>query len=86
MRVNFEYIPSGGHGRLTREQATECVSRHEFRIDQYRAVPRSLAKKLLGLRYELLLIDPIRNIGPTKETVYPWNVIDYLSEQYPRKR
>lgn len=63
---------------MTREEATAIVAKHEFRIDQYRAVSHASCVELLGETFAVLLRDPIRKLGPTKDTVYPWNVIDYL--------
>lgn len=43
------------------------------------AVLRSDAMKLLGeSRFAAMVDDPIRGVGPTEATFYPWNVADYL--------
>ena len=64
---------------LTREQATAVVAPHVIMVKQYQAVPKTVAFQILGdERYLRLMADKIRNLGPNEETVYPWNVVDYV--------
>ena len=49
--------------------------------DGFHYVEHEQAMKLLGEeRFERLLNDPIRRLGPEEKTVYPWNVVDYLMQ------
>lgn len=70
---------------VSREAAAELVSQHTFRHKQYAAVSHESAKQLLGGRFDLMMSDPIRKYGPMEGTVYPWNVIDYLSQPPSKK-
>ncbi len=76
--------PCGSYGVLTRDQAAEIVSCHTFMHEQYKAVSFYSCHQLLGDRFDLLLKDQVRNKGPTAESIYPWNVIDYMVPNYPR--
>jgi len=60
------------------------IKGHEFKVGQYRAVSYYLCGQFLGDRFDMLLADPIRNKGPIPETVYPWNLVDYLCCHDPR--
>jgi hypothetical protein len=47
-------------------------------------VDRKVVLDLLGEnRFNELTNDKIRCLGPTKDTVYPWNVVDYLTRSEP---
>jgi hypothetical protein len=64
---------------MERIEAEAVVATHIVMVEQYQAVPRSVAEELLGVeRYGRLLRDKVRNLGPTADTVYPWNVVDYI--------
>lgn len=64
---------------MTREEADAIVNQHVFQVDQYQAVRREQAMAIIGdVRYERLCNDRVRNLGPNDETLYPWNVSDYL--------
>ena len=50
------------------------------KIGQYSAVSIEVAATLLGEElFEQLSKDKVRSLGPTSATIYPWNVVDYLS-------
>ena len=71
---------------LTREEAQRRVDGHTFLFNGIKGVSLYSCGQLLGDRLDLLLADPIRNKGPTiGETIYPWNVVDYLSNEDPMK-
>jgi hypothetical protein len=65
---------------MNRQEAELLVAPHIFNVEQYQSVSRNDVLEMLGeeLYGNKLLRDPIRNLGPTRETIYPWNVIDYL--------
>lgn len=70
---------------LSRQQAQATVDAVTARVGNFAAVPVDDCRRLLGEeRCELLLSDPIRCLGPVPGTVYPWNVVDYLSAADPR--
>jgi hypothetical protein len=70
---------------LTREQAQKIVDEHIFYVGDCKAVSFESCRVLLGAdRFLMLLGDPIRNKGPQAQTVYPWNVVDYLCNEDPR--
>ena len=72
---------------IDREYAQRLVDAVTDRRSQYAAVTRDDALDLLGGdRMDILLTDKVRNLGPTADTLYPWNVVDYLSQDDPRKR
>lgn len=63
-----------------RQQAIELVNPHVFNYKQYRCVDLTVARSLLGDEYyDRMMADKIKNLGPKPGTIYPWNVIDYLS-------
>lgn len=72
-------------GIVSRADAQELVDRYTVAVQQYRGVPQSDVTRLLGDRAAMLRSDPIRKLGPTPDFVYPWNVVDYLSNHNPRK-
>lgn len=74
----------GSYGVLNREQAAVIVEGHTFMHNQYKAVSFYSCRQILGDRLDLLLADPIRGKGPTVDTIYPWNVIDYMVHENPR--
>lgn len=74
----------GSYGVLNREQAAVIVGGHTFMHKQYKAVTFYSCKQILGDRFDLLLADPIRRLGPTAESIYPWNVVDYMIHENPR--
>ena len=70
---------------LSRPDAQVAVDAVTFKINQYSAVSFTDCKMLLGdERFAMLLSDPVRRLGPTDSTVYPWNLVDYLSNKNPR--
>ena len=70
---------------LSREQAQAAVDAVTTKVGNFAAVPVDDCRRLLGQeRCELLLSDKIRCLGPIPGTVYPWNVVDYLSSEDPR--
>jgi len=46
----------------------------------YAAVLHAHCRELLGSRFDLLLQDPVRKQGPTPDSVYQWNLVDYLAD------
>ena len=70
---------------LTREQAQKIVDERTFYVGHCKAVSFESCRLLLGAdRFLMLLDDPIRNKGPQAQTVYPWNLVDYLCSEDPR--
>jgi hypothetical protein len=71
---------------MTRDEAKELVAPFIVYQGEYQSVQLKDAKSLLGdERFERLLHDPIRRLGPAIGTVYPWNVVDYLAQPDLRK-
>lgn len=67
---------------MDRKEAEQQVAPYVTRIRQFQAVSHADALALLGEeRFERMLKSPIRSLGPTPETVYPWNVADFI--QHP---
>ena len=65
--------------KMSRPEAQELVRPHVRMINQYQSIPRCLVIGFIGYdEYMRLEKDPIRRLGPTEDTVYPWNVVDYL--------
>lgn len=65
---------------MTREEAAAILGPYIARIEQYEAVPLKDAATILGDEvFGRLRADKIRCLGPTPDTVYPWNVIDYMT-------
>ena len=63
----------------SRSEAEKIVSAFTFKVNQYCAVSINDCFLLLGeKKTHALLSDPIRKLGPSSTTVYPWNVVDYL--------
>jgi hypothetical protein len=75
----------GSSQLLSRVEAQSLVDGVTVSVQQYRAVPKSEVDRLLRDRAVLLHSDPIRKLGPCPGFVYPWNVVDYLSQENPRK-
>jgi hypothetical protein len=70
---------------MTREDAHRMVDPVTILIaETYQAVSMEDAAELLGDRLAMLLDDPVRKHGPTPDTIYPWNIVDYLSHDNPR--
>ncbi len=74
----------GSYGVLSREQAAAIVRGHTFQHGEYQAVSFYSCHQILGDRFDLLRADPVRGKGPTPDTIYPWNVIDYMIHENPR--
>ena len=71
---------------VTRPVAQQMVDAVTISVAQYKAVGFCDCLQLLGPeRFLTLRSDPIRRLGPKSETVYPWNVIDYLSSVTNKK-
>ena len=68
---------------MTRPQAVAIVDAVTIHVQQFAAVPMASVRSLLGERTTLLQDDPIRRCGPTSDTVYPWNIVDYLTVDDP---
>ena len=67
---------------MTRDEVLFVIEPFIETIGNYQCIPLATVEALLGKeRAAALLKDPIRKLGPTKDTIYPWNVADYL--QYP---
>lgn len=65
-----------------RKQAEQLVKDKQEVNNRYSCVSYTNCTFLLGrLRFEALLADPIRRYGPTPDTVYSWNVVDYLCKE-----
>jgi hypothetical protein len=72
---------------VPRPKAQTIVDAVTISVEQYKAVDFGVCIRLLGPeRFLMLRADPIRRLGPKVETVYPWNVVDYLSCENPRQR
>jgi hypothetical protein len=69
---------------MDRTTATEIVFALTYKTRGIKAVSMPDCQKLLGDRLGLLLSDQIRNKGPDKDSVYPWNVVDYLCHENPK--
>lgn len=63
---------------IARDNAEKLVAGYMVKVEQYAAVGIDDVRLLLGAAADRLLRDPIRRCGPTRHTVYPWNVVDYL--------
>jgi hypothetical protein len=75
-----ERRPAVERPAMSRDEATVVVHQLIVTIDGYAGVPLAEAEKVLGeARYAAMMADKIRSKGPTTETVYPWNVVDYLT-------
>lgn len=72
-------------GIVSRDDAQVLVDIFTVSVQQYQGVQQSDVTRLLGDRAAMLRSDPIRKLGPTPDFVYPWNVVDYLSNHNPRK-
>lgn len=70
---------------VPRPVAQQCVDAVTFKVEQYSAVSFDDCLRLLGtIRFLAMRSDPIRRLGPVAETVYPWNLVDYMSSENPR--
>jgi hypothetical protein len=68
--------------RLVAQETVDAVT---FKVEQYSAVSFEDCLRLLGsVRFLAMRADPIRRLGPVAETVYPWNLVDYMSCENPR--
>jgi len=66
---------------MDRKDAQKIVDEVTIKVNQFKAVSLEDCLRLLETQKFLLLRqDPIRRAGPSKETVYPWNVVDYLQK------
>lgn len=74
----------GSYGVLNRQQASVIVEGHTVMHNQFQAVSFDSCRQILGDRFDLIRADPIRGKGPTADTIYPWNVIDYMIHENPR--
>jgi hypothetical protein len=64
---------------MNRSDAQALVDIRTFKVAQYSAVSMEDALALIGEdRFAELLADKVRCLGPTRGTIYPWNVVDYL--------
>ena len=70
---------------VPRNDAQQMVDKHTFTRDGFKCVDMASCRELLGDRLSMLLGDPIRNKGGSVGCVYPWNVVDYLCNQQPRR-
>jgi hypothetical protein len=73
---------------MTREEAYALVAKCTFRIGPFKAVTLISCQQLLTeSAFKRMQKDPLRKHGPSKDTVYPWNVVDYLVElaEEPKK-
>ena len=62
---------------MNRSDAEALVAPYVVAVNQYHAVSHDAARKLLGDEaFGALLRDRIRGLGPTNDTLYPWNVAD----------
>jgi len=67
---------------MIREEAEALVAPYIISVQQYQAVSHADAKLLLGdTWFDKIMADPIRRLGPTSDTIYPWNVADALQLQ-----
>ena len=66
---------------MQREEAERQLAPYVRSIAQYSCVTKCDAQKLLGDKtFAVLLADKIRGVGPTEDTIYSWNVVDFLAE------
>jgi len=64
---------------MLRNLAQILVNHVTIPISQYKAVESADCWDLLGTEVTLrIATDAIRKAGPTRDTFYPWNVVDYL--------
>jgi hypothetical protein len=77
---------------IAREEAEDMIQEHIIKVykpyflQAIKAVKIYVAQKLLGSRFQMLIDDPLRSKGPTPDTIYPWNIVDYLSNKDPRSK
>jgi hypothetical protein len=70
---------------MERNDAWKEVDTNTGYVNNLKAVSIDACRKLLGPeRLLMLLSDPIRSTGPNEDSVYPWNVVDYLCNEDPR--
>ena len=67
--------------RYVAQRAVDLVS---FRLNQYSVVSKENATELLGDDLTDLMSDPIKSKGPGSNTIYSWNVVDYLERKLRR--
>lgn len=64
---------------MDRSDCEALVAPHVVMVEQYQAVSAPKAHVILGdEKYQRLLRDKVRGLGPVPGTFYPWNVVDYL--------
>ena len=70
------------YGQELRSEASAMVDAVAILVGPYKGVGLEQVESLLGVdRTTRLLADPIRRLGPNTETVYSWNVVDYLANE-----
>lgn len=69
---------------VPRDVAEEIVRPHVKTIRGFQYIEIETVKAILGERFATLEKDRIRFLGPVPGTIYPWNVIDYLTVEDPR--
>lgn len=64
---------------MERKEALDIVKPFIVKHNQYTVVSRMDTKSLIGSdKYDILLKDKIRNLGPSSDSIYYWNVVDYV--------
>ncbi len=64
----------------SREENQLVVDEYTFYVGRYMAVKHDDALQMLGEKvFALMMSDKVRCHGPTVDTVFPWNVVDYLA-------
>ena len=64
---------------MNRSDAENIVAPLIQQIGQYQAVSLAAAQQVLGDElFKALTADKVRGCGPTHDTIYPWNVADYV--------
>lgn len=63
-----------------REKAQQIVLPYIKQYEQYHCLSLEDARTILGPTYfDIMMADKVKNLGPIKNTIYYWNVIDYLT-------
>lgn len=71
---------------MSREQAEAIVWPHVVQMFPGQFVTLLEAERILGPeRFKAITADPIRRWGIGANTVYPWNVADYVQVPYLRR-
>lgn len=77
---------NAGELKKARAEAQLVVDAVTIRVGQYAAVPLLTAWELLGPELSARMMkNQIKNKGPVVGTIYPWNVVDYLSNPMGEK-